>query len=719
MRPGLQALVGLQSRLQGPRGPLLLAVASAGAAALVLLPGLGGHGLWSESEVMALDRARAALGAALSGLERSAFLPDAVRTLAYRLVGAPEAIRIPGALASIALCGLTTYVGARRRLPPLYAMVAGAFALAFPLTLSQARLALGDPIGELLATVAAVALVAAGRRRGARSLALALAGGLALAASIACLGLVVGGVVPLLAVGLGLGLGESPVSQRRAKVAAAACVAGIVGLGGLALGLSLRQGTGFIPILAAARDLSLADRPELRGFTSTLQELGHQLFPWLPLALIGVLHPRTMRWPAMWLCASILALSTWSLVYGPSAIPVTLPAALCCAAGLESLASPTTTRPLRRLALLLTIGGVLVIGKDAKRTPGPIAAALAPPANERFLDATECGADVLLPRLSNLALLLLVLAGVAGGRRIARPWIAPAAALVILGHQAIAYGHGHLDRVSLQLSLRRPLDRWATWAAEGALPDALALSRIRDPGLELYGPPPASRQVAAMRAEILAWLRRPEPSAALIREGDLAPVFADLRHGGGDFFVLDRSHRDVLLVANVLPPGAIDDNPIREVLVDTPPILAHPTYVRWEDTLELIGWQLDGPVIRGVDATIVLAFRVLKAPPPGIQIHTRLQRGRLSRIGYLPHPVHDGLFPPNLWRPGDIIVDRFTFPVPVLEVLSGAHEVMIAIRVTPTKNMTISEPTGEVGELGVTVKGKQRHFATVGEVSVW
>ena len=54
----------------------------------------------------------------------------------------------------------------------------------------------------------------------------------------------------------------------------------------------------------------------------------------------------------------------------------------------------------------------------------------------------------------------------------------------------------------------------------------------------------------------------------------------------------------------------------------------------------------------------------------------------------------------------------------MLEILPGAHEVVIGLRRSDSKNYQVSVPEGEAGEHGVTLRGN-REFATVGEVQVW
>ena len=479
------------------------------------------------------------------------------------------------------------------------------------------------------------------------------------------------------------------------------------------------QGDGYIPLLGAAKDLAIGERPELRGFTASLQELGVQLYPWLPLALVGVLRPGKMRWPALWLLSGLGVHSVMSLVYGPSPIPLTVPAALCCTAGLIHLADPTTHRQLRRLALLLAIGGVVVLGKDASRTPAATSAVLAPPLHEERLPAAEIGADKLLPRLNSLAILMVLVAGVAGGRRIAKPWLAPGVAALVLAYQAVIVSHSLIPRISEKRSLKAPLGRLAAWQGAGSLPSVVAIGRVRDPGLAVYGPPEENTTSTETRVAVTGWLQRPEPSVALIRDSDLPALFAAHRRDGWPLYVLDRSHADLSLVSNTLPAGATDENLLQEIVFDEPQTLAHETLVRFEDYLEITGWEIQTPVIRSSETTISLALRVLKPLPAGAQIYVRLQGGKLSRIGAGPENFVDGLYPSNFWRPGDFILHRHPLKVPLLEVVSGAHELMVGIRRTPKKNLTIVEPSEERGAYGVTVKDKKREFAALGEVRVW
>lgn len=734
----------------GAAAPLAALATIAALAATV--PGFRAHGLWSTGEIGVLQRSQAALGAALGGLERAPLLPDALRTQALALTGDPAAIRLPGALAAALLVGLAVLLARRLGAPPRFALLAGGFALAFPVLQSQARLALGNPIGELAATAAALlgaAALASPRRPTALALTLATLAALALALLSA--GLLLGVLLPLLAIALAWprrppttdlsqqtasdDLSQAPAHLQRPppRWLAALLAAAILGVVALILALAYHQGDGWIPALAAARDLALAERPYYRDFAASLQELSNQLFPWLPLLVVGLLHPGRARWPALWLLAGLTLVSAWSLRYGPTPLPLVVPAALVCAAAVEHLLGAHTSTSTRRLGLALALAGGLILAKDARRTPGSIGAVLVHTQSEHSYPAKELAAPDLLAQLAQLAALALILAVLtrnpatpsAPQTRLQRlqarlpPWLPVALLLATLAHQALRYGHSLLPRTSELLSLHRPLARYAAWRDAGALVSPLAVHRISDPGVALYGPPGAGRSAPASRDAVVTWLKGQAPAAALVRRSELAPLHEQARADGWPLHVLDASHRDVVLLANTLPPGAVDDNPILRVLHDAPPQLAHSTLVRFEDHVEVIGWQWQEPIVRGRETTLEVALRVLKPLVAGSKLYFRLQQGRLSRINPMPHELAEGLYPSQHWRAGDYILHRFTVPVPMLEVLPGAHEVVLGLRRSESSNYKISFPTADDPELAVHFPSSNHEFAELGPVTVW
>jgi hypothetical protein len=733
-------------------------------ALVLLLPGLDATGLWTLGELPVLDRTLAALGEPRSNLTRSPWLPDQLRTWAYAATGNSDVgLRLPGALACVGLVGLTVSFARRLGWSDVWAALAGGFALALPLLLASGRTVLGNPTGELWIAAASLALVSAADRSTPRGLgsrvAMASVGVACLLAAVASMGIVIGGCLPLLIVAVA-DVARSPehggieLPHRVILLAwAGAAAAGFVGLW-----LGWSQGQGYIPLLGAAKDLQLLEDPTSRTFTDTLESLGYQLFPFTGLIVFGLLAPGRARWPSLWLGVALVMTSIWALSYGPTPTPVTIPAALLATAATQRMLDRDEPISARRLVLVFAVLAALVLGKDAARTPAHIASPLLELALLEFPQpgsAPDFDVHESLPRLAKrfAALLLLahLLAPPSGDQqrlreRVPMPrWLRRTAALapvldrmltrvdetrsgllrlrtvlplgfvfVALGLSSWSYGRTTLTKVGRQMSIAGPLERFATAVDRGDIPDSrLSLHRVRDPGLDHYGPGSEHEVFLANRSDLDLWLAAPEPRTALIRRSDLPPAFSSARVGKRPLFVLDAEHHEVLLVSNFLPPGYEDQNPLLGIVYDEPISLANETLVVWDPFVELIAWEIDGELHRGSSATLHMVFRVNRPLPAGTQMYARLQKGKVSRVAAEPHELTGGAMPPNFWRAGDYVHHRFEFEVPWLEVLPGEHELIVGLRRSETSNMKITTPTEGEGAFGVQVRGSKAEFATI------
>lgn len=740
-------------------------------ACLLLLPTLGEFGLATRGEIAALDRTLAELGVPRSELERRPWLPDQLRTWSFVALGERDVgLRVPGALAAIGLVALAGLwarrlglAGGRDRPASLHTLLPPLVALSLPLLLTTARTALGDPMGELFVAAAPLCLLEAGDAARRRALGLRVGLGLLglvlLAAAIASLGVVLGGCLPLAIVALadpptrraGLGFASPRPLVVAAWAGAIAC-----GLIGLRLGWS--QGEGYIPLLGAAKDLARLDDPSKGDFTASLQAFGYQTFPFIGLVLVGALAPGRARLAALWLGTALALGGVWSLVYGPTPAPICVPVALLVGVALERMLDPREPIAARRLVLLLGLLGALILAKDGELTPGLIAWPLVHVPTHEFPAARIDAAarlDALAERMCALLLLAHVIAPPSADQLAQTAWRASRAtrlqplalrveallerasgplglarvrsglpplllALALLG-QAYGYGRVLLGEVGEQMSIAGPLRRWSAQVEGGAIPSpaVLGLHRIRDPGLEFYGPGTTHERFLANRSELEAWLFDDQPRSALIRRADLAPTYSSARGRNEPFYVLDDRHWDYVVVANFLPAGASDHNPLREHVVEVAPQLAHETLVGWE-YFDLVAWEIEseGPLHRGAKATFHAVFRVKRGPPAGVQMYARLQQGKLSRVAAAPHDLTGGIYPPNHWRAGDIIHHRFEFEIPLVEVAWGEHELIVGMRRSEKANLKIVTPSGETGEHGVVLTGNKHEFAIIGTVDI-
>src|SRR5690606_817786 len=120
-------------------------------------------------------------------------------------------------------------------------------------------------------------------------------------------------------------------------------------------------------------------------------------------------------WASLWLGVALVMTSVWSLTYGPTATPATIPAALLAATATKRMLDREEPLTMRRLIVVCAVLGALVLGKDAGRTPERIASPLLDLLTIEFpASGVASGFDVheSLPRLAKRAALLLLLAHV-------------------------------------------------------------------------------------------------------------------------------------------------------------------------------------------------------------------------------------------------------------------------------------------------------------------
>ncbi|MEM6291225.1 MAG: hypothetical protein AAGA54_08165 [Myxococcota bacterium] len=711
----------MRSRALGPTALGLLGFVLACA---FWLPGLDDAGLWTDAELPVFDRTRAALGDAISGLERSPPLPDLLRTRSFALFGGAWGLRLPHVLAAAGLVGLAIGWTRARGHGVLLSIAAGAFALSFPMTSLGARTVMGNPIAELCIAGAVLSGGAAlnpetSRRHRALAGVVAIAG---LGFGLASAGIVLG-------VGLPLAVLAATSTSRRVQLSVGAIAAPCLAVG---VALALKQQDGYIPLLAAAKDLELLDAPQARRFAAGLEDFGYQVFPWAGLAMLGAVAAVRSpgdRAPGTWLLVALAITAGWSSVYGATPIPLTVPAAACCTLGLARFVDPDQAPWERRVSIFLIAAAALLMAKDGALAPNRLVAPTALRANEHTFPGEALNAETHLKTMGKAAFLAVVVGGVLGRRR--REWglerlaarVPARDALVVTSFAAAAVAsaatHAHvlLPRTAELFSPKRPLQRLATWADAGVLPPTLGTHRIRDRGLALYGPD--ALEDLPGRRDLVDWFAGGDPAVALIRDGDYPRLFQAARIAKQPLFMLDDSHARFRLVSNRLPDDAENLDPRTEVVLDQVPALEHETLLRFENYIEIVGWQIDGPIRRGKQHTLQLAIRVLRPLPGGSKLYARMLNGRLSRIGGEAHELAEGLYPCNLWRKGDVILHRWTFDAPPLEIMPGDYDLLIGLRRSATKNFVVTEPEGKEGDFGVVVRGKKREFAKIGTVAVW
>ncbi|MBV1861409.1 MAG: hypothetical protein KUG77_23520, partial [Nannocystaceae bacterium] len=599
-------------------GPVPLGLVGFAFACLFWTWGLGDAGLWSDAELPVFDRARAELGDALSGLERSPALPDLIRARGVAMFGGALGLRLPHAVAAAAIVGLA--IGWIRSLgrPIGLSLFGGAVALSLPMLSLSGRTALGNPVAELLSVTAVLSLWAATRRDSpirTRSVS-AIIAVVALGAGVASCGLMLGAGLPLAVAALSPGV----TPRVRAALGTASGLSVLV-----SIRLVLDQGDGFIPLLGAAKDLELFDKPEARRFADGLEDFGYQVFPWAGLAMVGAATGRAeVRAPAIWLAVALTFSTGWSMLYGPTPAFLGVPAAACVVAAVARILDPEAAGWERRVALFVAAAAALVVSKDGGLAPNRLVAPTELRENEHTFPDEALDAEDELGGMGKTVFYALLVAGVFGRRRepgglerivsIVPP---PARDALVIGAFAVAAASNAwthacvlLPRTAALLSPKQPLERLARWVETGALPATLGVHRVRDRGLMMYGPDDI--EALAGRRDLLQWFETDEPAAAIVRAGDYPALFQASRQHGRPVFVLDDSHARLRLVANRLPDNEVNQDALADIVLDEPPVLAHQTLLNFDDYIEVIGWELDGPLHRGNEHTLQLGVRVLR-----------------------------------------------------------------------------------------------------------
>lgn len=183
------------------------------------------------------------------------------------------------------------------------------------------------------------------------------------------------------------------------------------------------------------------------------------------------------------------------------------------------------------------------------------------------------------------------------------------------------------------------------------------------------------------RKEFLDRLTRVQPTFAVIPRRRLAEINNAFRgRVQRHLHVLDDRSSKLLLVANHLPQGEEDLNPIRRVLLTEPPEAAYTVAAVMERSVELIGADLSSDsVALGGSLEITYYFKVLRPVSRRwkVFVHMETPRHRID-TGKTDHDPAGGVYPTNSWRVGDIVKDTHRIRVPVFSPL-GTYTLRVGL----------------------------------------
>lgn len=169
------------------------------------------------------------------------------------------------------------------------------------------------------------------------------------------------------------------------------------------------------------------------------------------------------------------------------------------------------------------------------------------------------------------------------------------------------------------------------------------------------------------QGELLAMLRRPDRVWVAMAADELPSVNREFRRATGrHLFVADARSARVVLATNQPVAGVQDQNFLARYVLDRPPRVQFPVGARYEDKIELVGYDLELPrgdhVGTGESFTVTWYWRVLRPVPGGYKVFLHID-GEGNRLNGDHDPV-DGRYPVRLWDEGDVVVDTQRLTVP-------------------------------------------------------
>ena len=141
---------------------------------------------------------------------------------------------------------------------------------------------------------------------------------------------------------------------------------------------------------------------------------------------------------------------------------------------------------------------------------------------------------------------------------------------------------------------------------------------------------------------------------------------AKRRRDGTHLYVADARSARLLLLAARPVPGRANQSFVPATVLSEPPAPEHPVKARFDDRVELLGYDLGlaggDTVGAGQRFSLTWYWRVLQKPPAGYEVFVHIDGNALRLNG--DHEPTGGRYPTRLWEPGNIIVDAQELTVP-------------------------------------------------------
>jgi hypothetical protein len=224
--------------------------------------------------------------------------------------------------------------------------------------------------------------------------------------------------------------------------------------------------------------------------------------------------------------------------------------------------------------------------------------------------------------------------------------------------------HGYLPSLSAHFSPREVYDTYNALADEG---EPLGEYRVGSRAATYY----AEGEIRELggQGQLVQFLSEGDGRRWAVLPTDQLPAVdrAFRRRTGEHLFVPKATSARVMLAANRPVEGHPNRNFLEKFVQQKPPEdVENPVGARYEDKIELIGYDLDLPhgsyVGAGESFTVTWYWRCLERVPGSYKVFLHIDGQGLRLNG--DHDPVDGKYPVRLWDEGDVIIDRQKLTVP-------------------------------------------------------
>jgi hypothetical protein len=462
-------------------------------------------------------------------------------------------------------------------------------------------------------------------------------------------------------------------------------------------------------------------------YDSTFEQIAYGTFPWgllAPVAMAALLagaDPRhkllgavTLAWAgAAWVAAEVFQRKVGFTVYaGFPALAIAVGAWLDGVLAGRAQGDPDAMPPGAKLIALFALLGIVDLGKDMQSFA------------ERLTSLLVGSDAVTYPTRSRLVFLptkawVLIIGGVVAlgfsvamslwprGDSPRERWYkrcATGSAIAAIGATIVLAAFWTSiwqPQLALHLSSKTMFETYEELARPG---DELVI--MGDLGQAPFAYTRKLPQTVPDRTQIIAALARPGRVFAIAPQTELCTLHREV--AGKPYFVVDDRNQRSLLLSNRVD-GTTDKNPLRTAIVHDEPkgIRVRPKgKVVWDNRIQLLGWDLPRTVARGARFDVTLYYKILS--PVGGSWKTLMHfDGPSGRAGNGDHEPIGGRCPTSTWQPGDYIIDKFSTSAGGGAAPDGVYEVWLGFftGAAPNwKNMAVSEAPGDMRDTADRVK---------------